>query len=112
MAEMTIKAERTVGNKSAMMKMPDRKELIALAGERVFGRGEEYCAWGRVRAMAAYDGKISALVDGNRSYRVFLRVNCWPMGYDCDCPEGAAGRFCKHCVAVCLAYSGSLRGGG
>ncbi|MGH9844645.1 MAG: SWIM zinc finger family protein [Blastocatellia bacterium] len=89
--------------------MTDRSELIAQAGERVFGRGEEYFVRGRVRAMAADDGKISALVDGNRSYRVSLRMEARPIGHQCECPEGAAGRFCKHCVAVCLAYSGVLQ---
>ncbi len=91
------------------MKIPDRKSLIALAGERVFGRGVEYHSWGRVRALAARDGKVSALVDGNRSYRVFLRIDDWPVGHECNCPQGEGGGFCKHCVAVCLALSEAER---
>lgn len=94
-----------------VMKIPDRKSLISFAGERVFGRGEEYHAWGRVRALAVHDGKVSATVDGNRSYRVFLRIDDWPAGHECDCPAGAAGSFCKHCVAVCLALAEAERDG-
>jgi uncharacterized Zn finger protein len=52
---------------------------------------------------------VSATVDGNRSYRVFLRMDDWPAGHECDCPEGEAGRFCKHCVAACLALSEAER---
>jgi uncharacterized Zn finger protein len=87
------------------MEIPDRNSLIALAGERVFARGVEYHSWGRVRALAAREGRLSALVDGNnRSYRVFLRIDSWPIGHECECPMGASGSFCKHCVAVCLAF--------
>lgn len=93
------------------MKTPDRKSLIAMAGERVFGRGEEYLAWGRVRALAVHDGKVSALVDGNRSYRVCLRIDGEPIGHECDCPQGEAGSFCKHCVAACLALAEAERAG-
>ena len=33
-------------------------------------------------------------------------------GYECDCPEGASARFCKHCVAVGLNWlEGGANGG-
>ncbi len=86
------------------MRTPSRNKLISLAGERVFKRGEDYYVRKRVRALIEYKGKISAIVDGTRSYRVSLRFNDRRIGYDCSCPEGVAGRFCKHCIAVCLSW--------
>lgn len=86
------------------MKIPDRERIIALAGERVFKRGEEYFVWGRVRAMTASEGRVSALVDGHQSYRASLRIDHTRISHDCECPEGRAKRFCKHCVALTLAW--------
>lgn len=82
----------------------DRKRLIELAGERVFSRGEEYFVWRRVRALASSGGKITAFVYGDRRYRVTINFDGEAVVHECDCPEGARARFCKHCVAVCLNW--------
>ncbi len=86
------------------MKIPDRKRLIELAGERVFSRGEEYFAWRRIHALASDGEKIAAFVYGGRRYRVTIKVEGEAVVHECDCPEGTSGRFCKHCVAVCLGW--------
>jgi SWIM zinc finger len=80
-----------------------RDGLIALAGERVFKRGEEYFAWGRVRTLAKSGGALHAIVDGAQSYQVSLQTMNSRIGHECTCPVGRSGGFCKHCVAVCLA---------
>lgn len=86
------------------MEILDRKRLIELAGARAFRRGEEYFAWRRVRALVADGEKITAFVYGGKRYRVAIMVNGEEVGYECDCPEGASARFCKHCVAVGLNW--------
>jgi len=94
------------------MKTFDRKRLIELAGARAFRRGEEYFAWRRVRALAVDGAKITAFVYGGRRYRVAITVDGEETGYECDCPEGASARFCKHCVAVGLNWlEGGANGG-
>ncbi|MCI0337430.1 MAG: hypothetical protein L0226_07635 [Acidobacteria bacterium] len=86
------------------MKALNRKNLISMAGERVFKRGEDYFTRRCVRSLIEYDGKITAVVDGTQSYQVSLRFDGRRVGHDCSCPEGAADKFCKHCVAVYLTW--------
>ncbi len=85
-------------------KWKKENDLIELAGERVFQRGEEYHARRCVHALAADGARISAVVYGGRRYCVALRIAGDSIEYGCDCPEGSRGRFCKHCVAVGLEY--------
>src|SRR5215210_2386728 len=75
--------------------------LLVPAGERYFERGENYY----------YDGRVHALVEhvlGTYEYRVRFRAEDDELVYSCDCPLGVDGEFCKHCVAVGLAW---LKGG-
>ncbi len=74
-----------------------------MAGERAFNRGEEYFVRGRVRSLAANAGTVNAVVDGSRNYQVSLQLVDGRINYECSCPVGRSGNFCKHCVAVCLA---------
>src|SRR4030095_17034681 len=41
---------------------------------------------------------------GTRPYRVKLWIAEDDLEYSCTCPVGADGEFCKHCVAVGLAW--------
>ncbi|MDF2267420.1 hypothetical protein P2Q00_18555 [Streptomyces coacervatus] len=67
-----------------------------------FGRGEDYV--GAVSGLDIGDGTIRATVPGRETYRVELVVTRQAgVAGSCDCPYGADGRFCKHCVAVGLA---------
>ncbi|MHB0936049.1 MAG: SWIM zinc finger family protein [Armatimonadota bacterium] len=51
------------------------------------------------------DGEsIIAEVLGTQEYHVELWVEDGGLEYDCDCPVGVDGMFCKHCVAVGLAW--------
>lgn len=78
--------------------------LRRMAGARSFARGEEYFARGQVRSIAEYNGTIAAKVLGTREYRVKLWVEGADIDYSCTCPVGDDGEFCKHCVAVGLAW--------
>lgn len=92
-----------------------RGVLVELAGRRYFERGEGYHRDGRVRALVEHEGVVVAKVLGTEEYRVRLWVEDG-LAYSCDCPLGLDGEFCKHCVAVGLAWleddlSGSAPGG-
>ncbi len=67
-------------------------------------RGAEYAADGRVHGLR-HDGElVVAEVVGSRRYRVRLWAEADELAHTCTCPVGEDGRFCKHCVAVGLAW--------
>jgi uncharacterized Zn finger protein len=81
-----------------------RETLRKLAGGRSFERGEDYFAAGQVTTLVEHAGKLTAMVQGTEDYRVTLFVREGALDYDCTCPMGGDGAFCKHCVAVGLAW--------
>ena len=80
------------------------RDLKAMAGPRSWERGEDYFERGRVRELFEDRGTILAEVVGTRNYTVSLSVEDGELRGECTCPMGDAGVFCKHCVAVGLAY--------
>lgn len=73
-----------------------------LADEGSLHRGRDYFRRGRVQQLTvSSDGTVRAVVEGEQLYRVVLRDRTW----DCSCPMGAGGAFCKHCVAVGLTVN-------
>lgn len=78
--------------------------LRDLAGAASFRRGEEYAADGHVTGLAVDGDRISARVLGTDEYRVGVWVASGALEYDCTCPVGRDGDFCKHCVAVGLVW--------
>ena len=89
---------------SSLARLLSEPNLRRLAGARSYERGVDYAAAGQVARLARSEECVEASVQGTRRYRVEL----W-MGDDgelagsCSCPMGAAGAFCKHCVATGLA---------
>lgn len=75
--------------------------LLTAAGDRVYGRGEDYVRY--VRGLRITADKAYASVQAKQVYSVELD---WsgpqPDGF-CTCPHAADGHFCKHLVAVGLA---------
>jgi uncharacterized Zn finger protein len=68
-------------------------------------RGEDYYLNGQVKALAEHEGTITAKVQGTHPYRVKFWIDEEDdLEYSCTCPVGADGDFCKHCVAVGLAW--------
>jgi uncharacterized Zn finger protein len=98
----------------ALSEMVTPKRLRRMAGERYFARGEGYFKGGAVRSLRAYEGGVRAVVQGTRRYRVQLWAEDGDLGYECSCPLGHEGDFCKHCVAVGLALqaAGQTAGAG
>lgn len=73
--------------------LPDVTDSVTIS------RGHAYARSGRVTAMSTGDGSLYADVQGSVTYRVRLGEATW----ECDCPVGVTGAFCKHCVAVAIA---------
>jgi uncharacterized Zn finger protein len=81
----------------------DRSLLRRLAGSRSYERGEEYFRGGCVEGLVIEGDALTASVLGTRRYRVELRLER-DLEHACTCPIGGDGAFCKHCVAVGLAF--------
>jgi uncharacterized Zn finger protein len=81
-----------------------REAIRRLVDDRTFDRGVDYHAQGRVSALARHEAALSAKVRGTNEYRVRLWVKEEGLAYSCSCPMGADGAFCKHGVAVGLAW--------
>jgi len=78
--------------------------LRRLAGERSYRRGHDYYQHGHVESLEQDAGGVRALVRGTQDYTVTLSSDDRVLDYACDCPQGADGAFCKHCVAAALAW--------
>lgn len=81
------------------------------AGSRSFERGKEYFDSESVFGMEEYQGKVVAKVSGTQDYKVKLWAEDEDeICYDCNCPFADEGNFCKHCVAVGLAWIAERKG--
>ncbi len=86
----------------------DRPLLQQLAGPKAFARGEAYFLENRVRQLQAGLDRATAKVSGTRTYRVKLWHQRGQLQHACNCAAGREEVFCKHCVAVGLAWLGAL----
>ena len=74
-----------------------------LAGAQSYERGLDYFSHGHVESLEDRGESVHAVVRGSQDYTVTLEADEGVLDYSCDCPVGADGAFCKHCVAVALA---------
>ncbi|MBF0562533.1 MAG: SWIM zinc finger family protein [Alphaproteobacteria bacterium] len=88
--------------------LTNEDQLRRLADGGSFERGTAYFAHGQVRALRFDGERIVATVSGSQTYRVRLWRDDGALGGDlawsCTCPVGDIGAFCKHAVAVGLAW--------
>jgi uncharacterized Zn finger protein len=75
-----------------------------LARGAALSRGRAYVAEGRVKSVAKKGVQLVGSVHGKALYAVSLWVTPDGLGYTCSCPDGIDGNFCKHCVAVAIAW--------
>lgn len=75
-----------------------------LADTQSFEKGRVYLNEGRVRWLVVDGTTVMAAVDGTSAYQVRLAVTRTGLDGTCTCPSGSEGMFCKHCVAVALAW--------
>lgn len=80
------------------------EKIERLARGAALTRGQAYVAQGRVGAVTKKDGQLVAVVRGTTLYAVSIWVAGDSLGYTCSCPAGTEGDFCKHCVAVAIAW--------
>ena len=84
----------------------DKDALAAMTDARTFRRGTDYARLGCVGPILEHDDSIEAAVQGTRRYRVKLWHEEKRLRSSCTCPLGEDGIFCKHCVALGLAWMG------
>ena len=80
--------------------------IVSLASAQSHERGVSYLEAGRVGPLRASAGRIGATVSGSEAYLVELHATGGKLRFSCSCPVGREGAFCKHCVAVALAWLG------
>lgn len=74
------------------------------AGDRTYRRGRDYADEGRVVDLAEDGPVITGAVEGTLDYEVVLEAEDGDLVGTCDCPMGENGAFCKHLVALGLAW--------
>ena len=79
-------------------------DLRRLAGPASFERGLGYVD--QVTDLDITAAEVTATVSGTDDYEVILAPGQRGLGWDCSCPFGQEGAFCKHCVAVGLVVLG------
>ena len=78
--------------------------LQRLAGEPTFRRGLDYFRHGHVESLSVSNSRVTATVVGTHAYTVVLKHTAKSLDGVCNCPASDGMDFCKHCVAVALAY--------
>lgn len=94
---------------STLAELLTSEALRRLADRRSFERGEEYLKLAAVGALQWDECSIRAGVQGTQRYRVRLEAAGGKLAASCSCPVGRDGVFCKHCVAVGLAWISKSR---
>lgn len=86
-----------------------RQDIVRIcANESVFRRGLRYFRQGTIRELHCSEetGRVEALVQGTKKYRVGLLKEGRTISFHCTCPAFASYKgFCKHVIAVLLALS-------
>ncbi|MBK9186330.1 MAG: SWIM zinc finger family protein [Moraxellaceae bacterium] len=81
-----------------------QKKLQEYADYRSFERGLSYFEQKQVSVISSNDNKISANVSGTRIYQTSLWGEGRYLESSCTCEAFDDNGFCKHCVAVGLAW--------
>lgn len=80
-------------------------EVQSLADEKTFARGKAYFHEGAVSRLEQEEATVHAYVQGTHRYLVELGAGAdGDLTYECNCPVGDDGIFCKHAVAVALSW--------
>ena len=85
-----------------------RDTIAVIVGSQTFERGEACFKAKRVERVDASPGELKGVVrpseQGRRPYTVRVWVREEGVAYECTCPIGVRLQFCKHTVAIALAY--------
>src|SRR5450759_4701777 len=81
------------------------RSIQKLADTGTLARGTAYFHDGAVGLLDEDKCEVRASVQGTQRYRVRLAAGSdGELEYECDCPVGDDGTFCKHAVAVALSW--------
>ena len=81
------------------------RAIQKLADTGTLARGTAYFNDGAVGLLDADECEVRASVQGTQRYRVRLAGGSdGELEYECDCPFGDDGTFCKHAVAVAVSW--------
>ena len=89
----------------------DLDTLLAVAGEKVFARGQSYHLGGQVEILDTDPARVMARVAGTDNYRTVLIGSGTAFDGECSCPAFSDRGFCKHMVATALAANEAGRNG-
>ncbi|MDA8522211.1 SWIM zinc finger family protein [Acidovorax sp. NCPPB 4044] len=85
--------------------------LQRMSGSAVFGRGRTYAVSGAIETLEASaprpgeQAALAAVVHGTQAYRVRVWIDADDeLDGACNCPHAQEGNFCKHLVALSLAW--------
>lgn len=90
---------------------PSLDELLGRAGPITAERGLDYFREGLVSALEVGSNSAQAWVKGSERYQVMLSKSAERLDFRCTCRHAADGNFCKHVVAVGLAWLETLEPG-
>jgi len=94
----------TMTQSSSLSQILTKDFILRLAGDRYYKRGVDYLRQGRVTELEELSDSVEAIVEGTEEYVVKLTVTSEGLEHECNCPLGLDDEFCKHCVAVALAW--------
>ncbi len=103
--------KKTARDTLSLARLISEPALRALAGEQSFARGTAYFDSGAVISLVDAGARIAACVVGTDQYTVTLRAQDETLLWDCTCPVGEDGEFCKHAVATSLGWLDMQAGG-
>jgi uncharacterized Zn finger protein len=90
-----------------LRKLLSAEAIAKLVDEKTLARGGDYFKRGAVTLVEVLPSEVVAEVLGTDSYDVRIyAADKGKLGYECNCPMGHDGVFCKHCVATALAWFG------
>ncbi|MBU2587152.1 MAG: SWIM zinc finger family protein [Alphaproteobacteria bacterium] len=90
----------------------DPDQLLQLAGEKVFKRGQGYADHGHIALLSVNGDGVFAAAFGTDDYTVWLRRPGPEISGHCSCPAYEDAGFCKHMVATALVANDSVQQGG
>jgi hypothetical protein len=94
-----------MNNPPALRKLVSPDTLLQLADSKSLVRGMDYFKRGAVTLVDVLHDEVDAEVVGGDVYEVRLYArDDGELGFECDCPVGYDGVFCKHAVATALAW--------
>lgn len=97
-----------MGELQKLRKLLTPETIRTIAGDTYFERGERYALEGAVLHVVEDDGAIMGVVSGTEKYRVDIRIRGKHLEWNCTCPLGDEGAFCKHVVSVALVWTGEI----